>query len=416
MGACSADRPSVSTVGRIGGSFVAGLALVGLVTVTAGAAEEAEERRESIAEEVAQLEESIDEVGSEEQAIQGDLEETRRSRAELDAQLTDLDVQVADERRALRTAEAALDGAIARHLQTQDRLSAAQRDLAAASLQIREQAITAYMRLGSPVGELDIFLDASNLREIHGARTFIEAAAQVQHSEVERYRRLRAEDQELAAEAEDTRTEADARRADVVSRSKSVEVLRDRVAVVRDAVAGKAADEERLLAAVQARKAAFEQRVVLLRQESDAIGELLKASQVDQVPTPATTGRLGSPLVAARVTSPFGYRVHPIYGTRRLHAGIDFGAAQGTPILAAGDGTVVSSGGKGGYGNTVVIDHGGAIATLYAHQSRIAVAAGARVVQGQVIGYVGSTGASTGPHLQFEVRVNGTPVDPRNYL
>jgi murein DD-endopeptidase MepM/ murein hydrolase activator NlpD len=101
-----------------------------------------------------------------------------------------------------------------------------------------------------------------------------------------------------------------------------------------------------------------------------------------------------------------------VLGTRRLHAGVDFGAGAGTPIVAADDGVVVSAGWLGGYGNAVIIDHTGGVATLYGHQSRLAVTSGASVSRGQVIGYVGSTGMSTGPHLHFEVRINGVPTDP----
>ena len=114
--------------------------------------------------------------------------------------------------------------------------------------------------------------------------------------------------------------------------------------------------------------------------------------------------------VSGPVTSPFGYR----WG--RLHAGIDIGAAYGSPIHAAASGTVVLAGWTGGYGNYTCIDHGGGLATCYAHQSSYAVSGGAQVVQGQVIGYVGNTGHSFGAHLHFEVRINGTPVDPLGYL
>ncbi len=120
--------------------------------------------------------------------------------------------------------------------------------------------------------------------------------------------------------------------------------------------------------------------------------------------------------INAPISSGFGYRVHPIFGTRRLHKGIDQGASTGTPIAAAKGGTVISSGWQNGYGNTVVIDHGSGITTLYAHQSQLGVSAGDRVNRGDVIGYVGSTGNSTGPHLHFEIRSNGTAIDPVPYL
>jgi murein DD-endopeptidase MepM/ murein hydrolase activator NlpD len=116
--------------------------------------------------------------------------------------------------------------------------------------------------------------------------------------------------------------------------------------------------------------------------------------------------------VAGRITSGFGMRFHPILHYARMHAGIDFGAAWGSPIVAAADGQVVAAGWGGGYGRQVQIAHGGGIVTLYGHMSSIAAAPGEPVRQGQVIGYVGSSGLSTGPHLHFEVKVNGQPVDP----
>jgi len=117
-----------------------------------------------------------------------------------------------------------------------------------------------------------------------------------------------------------------------------------------------------------------------------------------------------------RVTSPFGPRICPFHG-RELHPGIDIGAPSGSPIVAAGDGTVIYAGGRGSYGNTVMIDHGNGVVTLYAHQlsGGIRVRNGQRVEKGQRIGTVGSTGNSTGPHLHFEVRVNGAAKNPRNY-
>jgi murein DD-endopeptidase MepM/ murein hydrolase activator NlpD len=116
------------------------------------------------------------------------------------------------------------------------------------------------------------------------------------------------------------------------------------------------------------------------------------------------------------VTSPFGWRMHPILRYRRFHAGIDIGAPSGSAIVAAGSGTVIQAGYNGGYGNVTMIDHGNGVVTVYGHQSSIGVSVGSRVSKGQRIGAVGSTGLSTGPHLHFEVRINGNPVNPMNYL
>ncbi|MDH3306245.1 MAG: peptidoglycan DD-metalloendopeptidase family protein [Acidimicrobiia bacterium] len=116
------------------------------------------------------------------------------------------------------------------------------------------------------------------------------------------------------------------------------------------------------------------------------------------------------------VSSGFGYRIHPISGARKLHAGLDINGGSGQAISAAGSGTVILASWYGGYGNAIVIDHGGGLTTLYAHQSGFAVSEGQNVSTGQTIGYVGSTGYSTGPHLHFETREWGTPVDPMKYL
>lgn len=120
--------------------------------------------------------------------------------------------------------------------------------------------------------------------------------------------------------------------------------------------------------------------------------------------------------VQAPLTSGFGMRTHPLTGTARLHAGIDLAAATGTPIRAAAAGVVISAGPMGGYGTTVDVRHADGTVTRYAHQSRALVRPAQRVAAGQVIGLVGSTGASTGPHLHFEVRTAAGPVDPRSWL
>jgi murein DD-endopeptidase MepM/ murein hydrolase activator NlpD len=123
----------------------------------------------------------------------------------------------------------------------------------------------------------------------------------------------------------------------------------------------------------------------------------------------------GAPVANARLTSGFGMRFHPLLGYNRMHQGVDYAASYGTPIYAVADGRVQHAGWHGGHGKMVKIAHGGGLGTGYAHMSRIAVAAGSLVRQGDVIGYVGSTGLSTGPHLHFEAYRNGVAVNPRRF-
>lgn len=132
-----------------------------------------------------------------------------------------------------------------------------------------------------------------------------------------------------------------------------------------------------------------------------------------------STGQFIWPVPSStRISSKYGYRIHPIYGTRKLHAGLDIAAAGGANIVAADSGTVILSsfGYNGGYGNYIIISHGNGVTTRYAHCSDLYVSVGTKVTKGQVIAAVGSTGASTGNHCHFEVRINGESKNPQNYL
>lgn len=225
-----------------------------------------------------------------------------------------------------------------------------------------------------------------------------------------------------------------------------LEAARDKVDKEKKAIAkreGQVADAAKELqqksdelAALQAQQAASRAAAMAVRQEkagalkgvNQDLAELERQENQLAAESAALAGVINSSAgsgqgtgqfiypVNGPITSPFGYRYHPILGYRKLHTGIDFGVGYGTPIKAADSGTVIYATWMSGYGNVTILDHGSGITTLYAHQSSIAVGSGARVSQGQVIGYVGSTGFSTGPHLHFEVRLNGTAVDPMGYL
>jgi murein DD-endopeptidase MepM/ murein hydrolase activator NlpD len=120
--------------------------------------------------------------------------------------------------------------------------------------------------------------------------------------------------------------------------------------------------------------------------------------------------------VRGTITSGFGWRISPFGDGNELHPGVDIAYTMGAPVVATADGEVVASGPAGGYGNLIQIDHGNGIATLYGHNSQLAVNVGQQVKKGQVIAYAGSTGKSTGPHVHYEVRINNTPIDPMKYL
>lgn len=154
-----------------------------------------------------------------------------------------------------------------------------------------------------------------------------------------------------------------------------------------------------------------------LQADADAMTSTIQSSGSSSSNSQYTGGVLAWPTPSSSyITSPFGYRNHPISGTWKFHTGIDIGASSGSKIVAANSGKVILAGWNGGYGKCVVIDHGGGITTLYAHSSSLLVSYGQTVSRGQTIAKVGSTGNSTGPHLHFEVRLDGVYKNPLNYV
>jgi murein DD-endopeptidase MepM/ murein hydrolase activator NlpD len=237
-------------------------------------------------------------------------------------------------------------------------------------------------------------------------------------------RRVLDEDKRVVEDVEDltsqlatARAEADRLREQVEADQRAAEEALDTITALTEEqarVTALAEDErarrQTLLQQLEVVEAATEAQIAELEAESAALTEQLRSAR----------WRAGAPgqgtwvwPTTGPITSPFGYRTHPIYGSRRLHAGVDVGGGWGTPIVAANTGLVIAAYcSAGGYGCRIVIDHGGGMATLYAHQSSFAVAEGTVVSAGQTIGYIGSTGASTGPHLHFEIRRDGVPEDP----
>jgi murein DD-endopeptidase MepM/ murein hydrolase activator NlpD len=194
----------------------------------------------------------------------------------------------------------------------------------------------------------------------------------------------------------------------VAARTEQTRQVRNELVARENALSGTRAERREALASVQQQKEEYLSEVNALAAVSASLASRIQTSQSSSGVVPSSSGMIWP--VSGPVTSGFGWR----WG--RMHEGIDIAVPTGTPVAAAASGRVIYAGWMGGYGNLVVIDHGGGIATAYGHNSSIAVGNGSSVSQGQTISYAGSTGHSTGPHVHFEVRVNGSPVDPLGYL
>lgn len=289
-------------------------------------------------------------------------------------------------------------------------LTATRLDQSRTKDQIRERAVELYMN-GS-VGIQSLLFGSESLENtsvrleysrnlLQRTEVLLLALEVLERQEVTRRNRL----------GEEQDREADVLRGLEDERAKAEE-YRNALAVAEEELATELAALEALLTEVTSQIEAHEGHVARLEQESKEIELEILRRQVREGRAP---GKLAWP-VGGRITSPFGWRIHPILGGRRLHTGIDLGSASGQPIHAAANGTVILAETWGGYGRTVVVDHGGGLSTLYAHQSSIAVSVGDEVLAGDVVGYIGCTGFCTGPHLHFEVREVGAPVDPMLYL
>jgi murein DD-endopeptidase MepM/ murein hydrolase activator NlpD len=235
-----------------------------------------------------------------------------------------------------------------------------------------------------------------------------------------------AEDKKIAAEVKHSKLEMQSQRAQtkrvslkvrgderaLAARATQEQEARDALVGARNDLAQTKSEQATNLSKLSAHDRSLADEIAQEQASSAALASAIRAAQAQaaQGPpaTPSSAGLIWP--VSGPVTSPFG----PRWGS--FHQGIDIGVPTGTPIAAAAAGTVIYCGWESGYGNLVVIDHGGSLATAYGHQSSIAVSCGQHVEQGQTIGYVGCTGHCFGPHLHFEVRINGSPVDPLGYL
>jgi murein DD-endopeptidase MepM/ murein hydrolase activator NlpD len=406
-----------------------------------------------------QLQQRYAEVDAQMAALLTSYDEARTAQGALDAQVADLDTRITTAASDLQAAEATLAATDARVGVGEQRVGAAQRRLGVATGNLRTQALASYMGDGplalvaGVVGRADVDL----LIAVQYARL----VADVQQRHIDDYTSeqdaLAREQDRLAA----ARAEANSRRNQIATAKADLERQRTEQQTLREQATQKVAEQQQLVQQLQARKASYQNQIDDLQQESAAIAALLRARATSTTtavkpktttttakkttptvkpatpttkpvttakPVPTTTKPVTTiappagapafrwPIPGAPVVSGFGMRVQPVTGVYQLHAGVDIWAAEGTPIHAAAAGTVVSVGVHHGYGNAVIIDHGGGWGTVYAHQSQTAASVGQHVNAGDVIGYVGHTGLAAGPHLHFEIRVNGDPVDPLRYV
>jgi len=400
-----------------------------------------------IDEQIKSLREDVGEASAEEARLLGLIDESTARRRQLDSKVAEFDGQIAAVERDLDGAEARLALIAAQQRGTEARLVEATAALEAAKAELARQAIAAYTGRSEAARYASMLLEATTMGELASKRSYIKAVVGTQSEAIAADERLRNEVGDLREELEKSQAEAAGQRTVIENQRVRLQESRSAQEVVRQEAVAEISQRNGLRDEVLARKVDFEAQVAELERESAAIAESLRRRQAaeaakpppptrpaeaprgataagePQAPSgggssqaPPAPGKLLNPTPGAPITSGFGPRVHPIYGDARVHTGIDLGASSGTPIRAAGDGVVVSAGSQGGYGNATIIDHGGGIATLYAHQSSIGVSAGQRVTAGQTIGRVGCTGSCTGPHLHFEVRRNGDPVNPVPYL
>ena len=371
--------------------------------------------RAAVAAEVRTLREQVSEASAEEAALLERLDETQGRRGRLDGEMARLDRELASTKADVDAAEARLAEVQAEFVRAQTKLALTTDELAAARSDLRRQAVSAYVGGSGPNGA-ELVLRAGSLREVAVTVRYLESVVRVQRRAVLRYGALRTATLEQRSPVEAAKEVAKTQRDVVVERRAALEGRRQEQEAVRREVATEEAGQGRLVAQVRDRMADFEAQIGALRAESGSVGDLLRGAQGGQSGPVARPGLLLAPIPEATVTSPFGPRVHPVLGTVRMHEGVDYRGTTGTHIRAAAAGTVLAAGPRGGYGNATLIDHGDGLATLVAHQSIVHVSAGMSVAAGQVIGAVGSTGFSTGPHLHFEVRLAGTPVNPLLYL
>ncbi len=309
----------------------------------------------------------------------------------------------------IETAKVSIEAATADVFQQEVTLDQTRVEMAETRITIDDQAVELYM-LGGP--QIGFVLNFDDLQSRAVGEEYARGVLVSLEELLSGLTDLEEAERELLASLEERRGELEAEKKQLELDQVEAEAARLLVIDQKTRLEAELANQRAVLEGIEHDIVHFAEELDAFAAEEDRLQQLLLEAQ--QVGGDAPSILLFP--TQGRITSPFGMRVHPILGYSKLHAGVDISAPSGTEIFAAGSGEVIGAGVAGGYGNRVVIDHGGGLATLYAHQSRMVVSVGDTVIAGDLIGYVGSTGLSTGPHLHFETRENATPVDPLKYI
>ena len=354
--------------------------------------------------------------------LRGDIEQAKAREGVLTTEISDASSRIdalEGDIGLLSERVAALESELAVHRERLARLQARYREQTEHLERLTKEHAIAQRRLGERLvelyksgeaSELEILLQAQSFSDLLDQLDYFRAVGEQDKAIVDEIKRIQIEVR--AARLETARIKAEVADATRLLAEKTAEqrAARDALVAQQAALAAARENKQNLLSGIREERGQDQENLEQMLAASAAIAEQIQEAQASAPPPsgqPSAAGFIWP--VGGPVTSGFGWR----WG--RMHEGIDIGAACGTPIRAAAGGSVIYAGWMSGYGNISIIDHGGGIATAYAHQSGISVGGGS-VSQGQVIGSVGNTGYSTGCHLHFEVRVNGSPVDPLGYL
>ncbi len=299
------------------------------------------------------------------------------------------------------------------------RLQQLQADLASSQVSYAQRQASTVARLKylqrSPVSQgWAVLLQSRNLNDFLSRRRNLKLVYQA--------------DQKVLAKLTEEANLIKQQKTDIEQKKNEISLIRQQLLAQKADYQGQAELQADLVQRLNSDRLALDAARIQLERDSLSVRNLIQrkvAEEEARIAAAKATSKprnfvLGSGIMAlpssGYISSPYGWRSHPVLGRRRLHTGMDFAAGYGSTIRAADSGTVLYSGWYGGYGKTVIINHGKGITTLYGHSSQLYVQAGESVKRGQPISAIGSTGLSTGPHLHFEVRKNGTPVNPANYL